>query len=91
VTGGWSKLQNEELGKINENDVGWTCNMHGRYKIFVAKSCVKKTRDPSVSGRVILKWILQKIGCEIADWIRLVRARVQWRALGNAVTNIWIP
>jgi hypothetical protein len=37
--------------------------------------------DLGVYGRIILKWILKKIGCEDVDWICLAEDIVQWRTI----------
>jgi hypothetical protein len=47
--------------------------------------------DIDIDGRIILKWILSKRGCEIMNWILLFQDRTQWLALVNTVTNIWAP
>jgi hypothetical protein len=44
--------------------------------------------DMGVDGKIILKCILNKLG-EDVDWIHLIQNRVQWRALGNIVMNLW--
>jgi len=47
--------------------------------------------DPSVDGRIILRWIFRKwdVGC--MDWIELAQDRDRWRTLVNAVMNIRVP
>jgi hypothetical protein len=49
--------------------------------------------DPSINGRIILRWIFRKweVGCEGMDWIDLAHDRDRWRALVNAVTNLQVP
>jgi hypothetical protein len=34
---------------------------------------------------------LQKVGCAGMDWIELAQDSDRWRALENAVMNLWVP
>jgi hypothetical protein len=43
-----------------------------------------------VSGRIILKWILET-GWDGMDWIDLAQDRYRWRALVNTVMNLQFP
>ena len=47
--------------------------------------------DPGIDGRIILKWILQKVGCGGIDWIELAQDRDRCRALVTAVMNLRVP
>jgi len=47
--------------------------------------------DDGVDGRTIFKMDLQEVGCRDIDWIELAQDRDRWRALENAVMNLWIP
>jgi hypothetical protein len=47
--------------------------------------------DPGVDGRIILRRILQEVGCGGIDWIELAQDRDRWRALVNAVMNLRVP
>ena len=38
-----------------------------------------------------IKMDLQKVGCEGMDWIGLAQDKDRWRALVNAVMNLWVP
>ena len=33
----------------------------------------------------------QKVGCGGVDWIELAQGSDRWRALVNAVMNLWVP
>jgi hypothetical protein len=46
--------------------------------------------DPSVDGRIILKWIFKKWDGGM-DWIELAEDRDKWRAVVNAVMNVRLP
>jgi hypothetical protein len=39
----------------------------------------------------VIKMDLLEIGFNIVDWIGLVQDRYRWRALVNAVMNLWVP
>jgi hypothetical protein len=45
--------------------------------------------DPVVDGRIILKWIFKKWDGDM-DWIDMAQDRDRWRAVVNAVTNLWV-
>jgi hypothetical protein len=46
--------------------------------------------DPGVDGRIILKWIFEKLDGGM-DWINLAQDGDRWRALVNAVMNLRVP
>jgi hypothetical protein len=46
--------------------------------------------DPSVDGRIILKWIFKKLDGGM-DWSELAQDRDRWRAVMNAVMNFRVP
>jgi hypothetical protein len=47
--------------------------------------------DAGIDGRTIFKMDLQEMGRRDIDWIELAQDRDMWRALENAVMNLWIP
>jgi hypothetical protein len=48
-------------------------------------------RDQGVDGRIIIKMDLKEVGCGVMDWIELAQDTDWWRALVNAVMNLWVP
>jgi hypothetical protein len=46
---------------------------------------------PCVDGRIILKWIFQKMGCGGEDWIELAQDRDSWWALVSPVMKFRVP
>jgi hypothetical protein len=38
-----------------------------------------------------IKMDLLEIGLSVVDWIGLAQDRYRWRALLNAVMNLWVP
>jgi hypothetical protein len=62
------------------------------YRLLVGKPERKET-----TGRPRRRWVdnimmdLLEIGCGDVDWIALAQYRDKWRALMNAVTNLWVP
>jgi hypothetical protein len=47
--------------------------------------------DLGVGGRVTLRWTLGRLGSMGANWIRLVRDWIRWRAFVNTVVNLRVP
>jgi hypothetical protein len=47
-------------------------------------------KDPGIDGDNI-KMDIQEVGWGEIDWIDLARDRDRWRAVVNAVMNLWVP
>jgi hypothetical protein len=39
----------------------------------------------------VIKMVLQEVGCGCMGWIELAQYSDRWRALVNAVMNLWVP
>jgi hypothetical protein len=46
--------------------------------------------DPGVDGRIILKWIFERLGGGI-DWIDLAQDRDRWQVLVYTMMNLRVP
>jgi hypothetical protein len=106
VTGEWRRLHNKELyGLYFSRNILVVKSRRMRWAGLVARvgetrgACrvlVGNLRegdhleDPDVNGRIILKWIFERLGGGI-DWIDLAQDRDRWRAVVNAVMNLRAP
>jgi hypothetical protein len=48
-------------------------------------------KDPGVDGRIILKWIFERLKGGGVDGIKLAQDRDRWRVLANTVMNFRVP
>jgi len=46
--------------------------------------------DPGVGGSIMLRRIFRKLDW-VLDWIDLAQDRDRWRAIVNAIMNLYIP
>jgi hypothetical protein len=62
------------------------------YRVLVGKPVRKRSlHRPRRRWKDNIKMSLQEVGCGAMDWIELVQDRDRWRALVNAVMNLWVP
>jgi len=107
VPGDWRKLHNQELNilfspnifrVIKTRRMRWAgpCSTYGEkrgvYRVLMGKPEGKRPLErtrPRWEDNI--KMDLQEVGWGGMDWIELAQARDRWRALGNAVMNLWVP
>jgi hypothetical protein len=63
----------------------------GVYRVLVGKPQEKRPLGrPRCSWKDNIKMNRLEVGCEGMDWIGLAHDRDRWRALVNAVMNLWV-
>jgi len=105
VTREWRKLLNEELNDLYSPSIvrviksrRWARHVarkgesKGVYRVLVGKPEGKKPLGrPRRRWEDNIKVDLQEVGCEEMDWIDVAQDKERWRALVNAVMNLWVP
>jgi hypothetical protein len=67
-------------------------DMKNAYNVWTGKPEGKRLIGHlGVDRRIILKWMLEKIGSNDVDWIHLAQERVHLHALLNTVMNLRVP
>jgi len=62
------------------------------YRVLVGKPEGKRSLEkPRRRGDYNIKMDLREVECEVVDWIELAQDRDRWRALMNAVMDLWVP
>jgi hypothetical protein len=75
--------------------VGHVARVGQRRRVY--RVLVGKTEGKRPLGRPRRRWEdnikvdLEEVRCSVMDWIEMVQDRDRWRALVNAVMNLWVP
>jgi hypothetical protein len=107
VTGGWTKLHNEELCDLYSSPgtiiivksrmkwVGHVAQMGDKRNVY--RLFVRKPKGKRPLGRSRRRWMdnirmhLGEVGWGDVDWIGLAQDRNRWRALVNLALNFRVP
>jgi hypothetical protein len=97
------KIQEYQVGlkligthQLLEDEMGRACSSNGE-KRNACMLLVGKPEGKRPVGRPRCKWVddikmdLGELGWGGVDWIGLAQDRDWWRALVNAVMNLWVP
>ena len=103
VTGEWRKLHNDLYSSPSiirviksrmrrEGNVERMGERRGLYRVLVGKRDGKRQLGgPRRRWEDNIKMSLQKVGCEVMDWVNVAQYRDRWWKLVNAVMNLRFP
>jgi hypothetical protein len=78
--------------KIEKNEMGRACTDGLRGEACTGFRWRNLSEgDPGIDRRIILRWFFRKWDVGVWTGLSWLRIAGWWRALVNAVTNLWIP
>jgi hypothetical protein len=73
-------------------DISQMGEERGVYRVSVRKPDGKRPLGrPRGKWEDNIKIDLKEVGCAGHDWIELAQDRDRWRAIVNAIMNLWVP